>query len=375
MKKISIISGGLIFCIFIFCTQSFVLKNADLSTDPAWSSFRGDLRNSGYLHQEILTPEKLLWKIKLDGRVKSTPVAVKDVVIIGGLDKKVYFVDAANGKRLGDFSLKETYPSFLSIQDRFLYLAGEGAEGAFFCYNLRRGKMEWQKELGSSRSSPVVFRDKIFLGTETGKLYALEKNEGEPIWQFKKEGKILSSPAYSEGLVFFGLDDGWFYALVEKTGGVRWEFEAQGGISSSPAIRDDKISFGSLDGAIYCLNKNDGELIWNFKTSGPIYSSPAVTESSVLIGSNDGFLYKIDLYSGDLAWKFEVFSPVHSSPLVVGDKVFFGSLDGRFYVLDRWSGRLLWNYQTSGMITSSPISYKGKIYITSEDGYLHCFGI
>ncbi|MGB2697311.1 MAG: PQQ-binding-like beta-propeller repeat protein [Candidatus Zixiibacteriota bacterium] len=374
MKKIAFIFGGLFFCLLIFCSHLFVLKDKDLTYDPAWRSFRGDLRNSGYVQKYTSTPEKLLWKLELNGKIKSTPVVAGDVIFVSGMDKKLYFVDANSGKRLGDLSLKKTYPSFLSLQNSFLYISGEGEKGTLFCYDLKKGRFEWQKELGSSRSSPVVIGDRIFLGTETGKLYALNKFRVEPIWQFKKGGKKLSSPAYSEGLLFLGLNDGWFYALVEKTGWIRWKFKIREGIVSSPAIQNGQVLFGSLEGMVYSLNKNDGELIWNFETSGPIYSSPAVTESSVFIGSNDGFLYKIDLTSGQLGWKFDASSPIHSSPLVVGDNVFFGSLDGRFYLVDRWSGKLKWKFQTSGMITASPVFYKDKIYLCSEDGFLYCFG-
>jgi len=374
MKKIGLSFGGLIFCLFLFCSHSFVLKGVESTSDPAWRSFRGDLRNSGYLRQEIPIPDKLLWKIKLDGRINCTPVVAKDVVFIGSLDKKIYFVDAHTGQKLGDFSFKKVYPSFLILNDDFLYLSSEGEKGTIFCYDIVKGKLDWQKDLGSSKSSPLIRDDRIFLGTEIGRFYALNINGGDPVWQFERKGKILSSPAYSEGLIFLGLDDGWFYALVEKTGGVRWKFKADGGIVSTPAIEDDKVLFGSLDGTVYCLDKNDGELIWKLEASGSIYSSPAVTESSVFIGSNNGFLYKINLFSGEADWKFETFSPIHSPPLVVGDKVFFGSLDGRFYVLESVTGKLLRTYQTSGMITSSPVFYKGKIYVTSEDGYLYCFG-
>lgn len=374
MKKTGILLGGLILCAFLFCSPRFVLKDFEFDHDPAWRSFRGDLRNSGYVQDEIPTPEKLLWKIELNGRIKGTPVVTGDVVFVGDLHRKVYFVDAHAGKRLNQLSLKETYPTFLSIDDGFLYISSEGKEGTLFCFSLKTGKMEWRKELGSSRSSPLIKNDRIFLGTQSGKFYALKKSSAEPVWQFDAKRRILSSPAHSQGLLYFGSDEGWFYALVEKTGGVRWKFKAQKGVHSSPALQGNKVVLGSLDGFVYCLNKDDGNLIWNFKTSGSIYSSPAVTESSVFIGSNDGFLYSIDLLSGELIWKFETPSPIHSSPLVVGDKVIFGSLDGKFCVLDRWSGKILCSYQAGGMFTSSPAYYKGKVYIGSEDGYLYCFG-
>jgi outer membrane protein assembly factor BamB len=374
MKKTGIVLGGLILCVLFFCSPRFVLKDFEFDYDPAWKSFRGDLRNSGYIQDEIPTPEKLLWKIELNGRVEGTAVVAKDVVFVGDLHRKVYFVDAHSGKRLSELSLKQISPTFLSIDDGFLYLSSDGKEATLFCFNLKRGKIEWRKELGSSRSSPLIKGDRIFLGTESGKFYALKKSSAQPVWQFDAKRRILTSPAYSQGLLYFGSDDGWFYALVEKTGGVRWKFKAEKGIHSSPAVQGNKVVFGALDGFVYCLNKDNGDLIWNFKTSGSIYSSPAVTESSLFIGSNDGFLYGIDLLSGELIWKFETPSPIHSSPLVVGDRIFFGSLDGKFYALDRSSGSFLWSYETGGMITSSPAYYKGRIYIGSEDGYLYCFG-
>ena len=374
MKKTFSVFGGLVFCLLLFCSQRFVLRGFEFASDLDWTSFRGDLRNSGYVHDEIPTPEKMVWKLDLNGRVKSTPVIARDVVFTADLDKKIYFADTRTGKKLGELSFKEAYPSFLSVENGFLFVSAQGEKTTLFCYDLRKGRLDWQKGLGSSRSSPLIKGDKIFLGTESGKFYALKKSSAEPVWQFEAKCEILSSPAYSEGLLYFGADDGWFYALVEKTGGVRWKFKADKGIHSSPAVQGDKVVFGCLDNRVYCLDKSTGDSIWNFRTSGSIYSSPAVTESSVFIGSNHGFLYNIDLLSGELIWRFDTPSPIHSSPLVVGDKVFFGSLDGEFYVLDRSSGSLLWSYQTGGMITSSPAYYKGSVYIGSEDGYVYCFG-
>jgi outer membrane protein assembly factor BamB len=374
MRNIFKISFSILLSLlFFFCSASFQFKDFKTIQDSDWVKYKRDLENSGYVRKNIPTPNKLLWKTGLKGSIVAPPLATNGIIIVGSLDKKLFFISASSGKKLRSFSFSGEISSSPALLDTVLYLATEGEDENLYALDLLNGKLIWHKRLKGS-SAHVILEDRLFIGTEDGYLICLNNLSGEEVWRFKTEGEIKSTPANKDGKLYFGSADNYLYSLDKKTGKLIWKFKTDAGIFSSPSIKDSMVFFGSLDGALYVLNSERGDLIWEFKTEGKIYSSPSVSESSVYFGSNDNYLYDVDILSGKLLWKFKTGSLIHSSPLIMGDKIFFGSFDGFFYVLDSKNGGLLWKFETFDMISSSAIYYQGRIYIGSQDGYLYCFG-
>jgi outer membrane protein assembly factor BamB len=373
----------LVLLLAVSCAGGFKFKKFSPNDLPGWRNFRGDCQNTAYIPSTIGTPNKLLWKYDAKRPLKSSPIVVGKIVVIGSLDKRVHFIDAVSGKDLEVYKVSSPISTSACGEDVRIYFGlGKGKE-TLFALNLRTGEILWKKKLGDLSSSPALCGDKIFVGSSAGILWALNKNTGEVIWEFETSASVISTPACDghssstsdKRVICFGSTDGYLYALKQENGEVRWKFKAEGAIYSSPAIKNGMVFFGSVDGNLYALNVKDGALIWKFGTQTDVYSSPAVAESLVYIGSNDYFMYAVNQKSGELCWKFETEGLVHSSPIAVGNKLFFGSYDDNFYVLNRFTGELLWKYQTRGMISGSPAYFDGKIYIGSEDGFLYCFGI
>jgi outer membrane protein assembly factor BamB len=375
-----------IFFIFLLlelsCAGVIKFDQSDLFKPSDWKSFRRDSQNTGYEPSPIGTPNRLLWKYDAKGPLKSSPVILGKIVVIGSQEKRMHFIDAVSGKELGVYKVTTSISASACGEDATVYFGLDKGKETFFALNLQTGKTLWKKKLGDLSSSPTLCEDKIFVGTSDGTLWALDKASGEKIWQFDAKATIISTPARgyfsptsNAELICFGSTDGYLYALSSDSGSVGWKYKAEGGIYSSSAIKNEMVFFGSVDGNLYALNLKDGSFIWKFQAQADIYSSPAVTESLVYIGSNDYYMYAVNSRTGELGWKFKTEGLIHSSPIAVGDKLFFGSYDGNFYVLNRFTGELLWKYQTKGMISASPAYYDGRIYIASEDGFLYCFGL
>jgi outer membrane protein assembly factor BamB/formylglycine-generating enzyme required for sulfatase activity len=102
---------------------------------------------------------------------------------------------------------------------------------------------------------------------------------------------VTSSPALDASRVYFGNVDGKLYALNRTNGELSWEFDTGSPIQSSPAVTADSVYFGSNNGTLYSLDAAGGTQQWSYTTSGPIHSSPAVHGQMVLVGSGDGSLY------------------------------------------------------------------------------------
>jgi len=105
---------------------------------------------------------------------------------------------------------------------------------------------------------------------------------------------VFSSPAIGlDGTIYVGSNDGKLYA-INSNGTQRWNFTAGDWVISSPAISSDgTIYFGSEDNNLYAIN-SDGTEKWRYSTGNSIISSPAISsDGTVFIGSRDNKLHAI----------------------------------------------------------------------------------
>lgn len=227
----------------------------------------------------------------------------------------------------------------------------------------------------------------IYIGSDTGNIYALRHFSLENVWKFPTGGKVISSPALMyigednypnwhtyHHSVFVGSDDGNIYALDSATGTEQWRFKTGGAVQSSPSVANDIVYVGSNDKNVYALNAKNGNLIWKFPTYAAVKSSPAVANGMVYIGSSDNYVYALDAGSGFIWWKFLTGGWVDSSPAVANGVVYIGSYDGNVYALDAKTGAEKWRVKTGLAVTSSPTVANGIVYVSSTDGYLYAIG-
>ena len=90
------------------------------------------------------------------------------------------------------------------------------------------------------------------------------------VWIYKDtKGEILSSPAVEGGRVYIGSDDGKVYCLDADNGENIWTFQTGGGVWSSPAVADGRVYVGSRDWLVYCFGPE-----WGVKVSiSPSYQA------------------------------------------------------------------------------------------------------
>ena len=69
-------------------------------------------------------------------------------------------------------------------------------------------------------SSPAVAEGAVFVGSQNGKVYALDANTGAVLWSTLIGGSssMEASPAVAGGIVYVGSPDDHLYALNAKTG-------------------------------------------------------------------------------------------------------------------------------------------------------------
>jgi len=227
------------------------------------------------------------------------------------------------------------------------------------------GKEVWKFSTGDVVCEPAVHNGVVYVGSFDTCVYALNADNGGPMWKFSTDGKVGSKPLFHKGKIYFGSEDGNIYA-VNENGGLVWKCNTQGPIFCDIFAHGDRLIIGSGDGCVYCFTP-DGELVWKFSTgNSKLVGSAVVHKGTIFVPSTDHSLYALTL-DGKLRWRLETGGSLSTMrPGVCEDMIYFGSRDNTIYAVDT-EGKLIWKYKTSSMIINSPVVYNDIAYVGSCD--------
>ncbi|MGB2824596.1 MAG: PQQ-binding-like beta-propeller repeat protein, partial [Phycisphaerae bacterium] len=110
------------------------------------------------------------------------------------------------------------------------------------------------KEPMATASQPVIAAGRMYVGTNYGNLYALDRGTGETSWTYRTGRPILGSAAFDGGTVYVNSMDHRCHAVDARTGERRWAFETGEGIWAAPVIADGKVFVAGRDGSVYALD-------------------------------------------------------------------------------------------------------------------------
>jgi hypothetical protein len=150
-------------------------------------------------------------------------------------------------------------------------------------------------------------------------------------------------PIVAHGSVYVGTHSGRLYALDASTGEGRWCFEAQGAFLQSPAVVGEIVVAASVDGRLYGLDGRSGEMRWSRELGhGGCAASPLVFEGTVLIGTRAGNFVAVDGLKGGIKWQRDWGVPVRQTAAAANGRVFVTAEDLRVRCLAVDTGELWW---------------------------------
>ena len=263
----------------------------------------------------------------------------------------------------------------------------------------------WEEGVGDgsddyfSRLKPIVAYDKVYSASREGDVIAFDPKTGKELWHAdlsdihnersfwdSRVSALLSGgPAAGLNKIFIGSENGKIYALDAQTGELVWEVNIKGEVINTPAIESGVVVVNSASGILKALNADNGEEIWKVEQDVPALtlrgiSTPVIASGGVLLGTGKGGVNVYLLNSGQQGWSSEIGEAtgstelervvdVDSAPVVFGDKVYAISSRGNLAALDLQSGRVLWKRQYSSYRQIS--IYRNTIFLTNIRGHVY----
>jgi len=245
------------------------------------------------------------------------------------------------------------------VRNGWIFVSGVAA---VFSLDAATGVIRWQfpTPVQTDRSESSVDDFAMYVGTRDHRVYALDLNDGHPLWtvdvgpDWQYLG-IVEGTAVSGDTVYTVLNrslnsnglyrSGVIVALDRRSGRELLRYESAGTLHDArgaPTIAGRLLLVSDEAGSsFFAVDRFTGQEVWRVQADpgffGPA-TSPVVVGNTVYVASNDTFIWAVDLQTGTLRWRTKSPGSYHGTA-VCGGKVFGNNF--AIDILDQVTGKLL----------------------------------
>lgn len=260
------------------------------------------------------------------------------------------------------------------------------AEGQLIALNRENGQTLWQKRLtGAVLTTSLVHANRVVTISNDGTVYAHNATTGQEFWTYKLPAAQLSLRGQAapilldERTVLIASANAYVYALDVISGAPRWQRRvavSEGrsdiqrliDIDGDPAIHDRYLVTTSYQGQVTTIDLATQRAIWSEDASS--IHTPLVTDEQVIVSQTNGKITAYSLARGDVLW--EVSSLLNrklSNPVLLGKDVVVGDYEGVLHVLDPATGQLIGRSKTRGEVRNLRV-IDDQLYVSTSKGAL-----
>ena len=235
-------------------------------------------------------------------------------------------------------------------------------------------------------SSPLTYKDSIFLTDDTGTIFNINKN-GKLIWKrniykkvYKKIYKHLTLSIYNND-IYVADNIGLIYSIDIITGNLSWLKNHGVPLKSKIRVYENKIFLINQDNRILSLSVKDGSVIWDIRSipsfikSQNFLSLAISKDGDVIASTSSGDLIKINSKNGMVYWSINtlisnlVYSTdfFKSSEIVISGKNIIFSTQSSIFSFGLSNGYTNWEKNISSI--GAPIIVGNNIFFVTENGY------
>jgi polyvinyl alcohol dehydrogenase (cytochrome) len=194
-------------------------------------------------------------------------------------------------------------------------------------------------------------------------------------WAFGFEGDtiVYSLPSVIGNNVFVGSNSGRVHALDARTGCTHWMFQAGDGVRTAIVLSGKTLLFGDRSGSFYSLGAESGRLFWKKKLDE--HPAARLTGAAVV---NDGIAYVRIASTEETSARRQQYACCSFRGSVVALRVSDGAQLWKTYMIAEGarkagtaaSGAEEWGPSGAG-VSSAPTldSKRGLLYVTTGDNY------
>ncbi len=299
-------------------------------------------------------------------------IAVSEDTAYVAVGQRVFAVNLADGLEKWHFpsrpkSTQFFYAAPALTEDGQLIVAGY--DHVLYSLNPLNGEILWMFRGARDRyiANPLVAQDTIYAANADYRLYALDL-QGNLKWTFEGGQSFWGTPLLEDGVLYIGSLERKVYALQAESGEKLWERELGAAILGTPATAESLPLFVAvLDGTLYALDKGSGEILWQKSLGARLWSTPRIVNDRLYLGDESGRLHALEAATGNTLWQFEARSAILNTPLLYDTLLAFGCEDGRLQAITL-EGTPQWQQTVGGKLYGAPVAAGDLILIAPVEG-------
>jgi outer membrane protein assembly factor BamB len=227
--------------------------------------------------------------------------------------------------------------------------------------------------------SPVIHQGILYIGHNSGYMFAYELENGRTVWSTKDKGAYHAAPVVYDESVIYGTVEGRVYRRHRLNGKLEYEVDLGASIESEPVIAKGRLFVHTRNHKIFCLDVKTGKILWAYRRSVPFLttlqrvSRPLIRENKLYVGFADGVVAAFSIEEGILLWETKVgegskFVDVDARPYFYRGKILIGPQRGQFAVINPINGML--ERRLPYQVSREPMIWKNRLILPTVDGEL-----
>jgi eukaryotic-like serine/threonine-protein kinase len=211
-------------------------------------------------------------------------------------------------------------------------------------------------------TTPLLADHMLYVGSDLGRLRALDARTGQQRWVFEAQSPIRYAPQIAAGRLIVGTDAGKLYCFSPQ-GKKLWVKELGAALSGQGAVTGGSLTVCTTRGEVYCLKLADGAVLWRKALEAPVFAPVAAAGSLVMIGSDSGYEYMLDASDGKLVARYYTAGLIRTAAAAGEKALYFGSTDGWLRVVSLDGKKPLWARYLGGPVTVGPVVAGELVYV------------
>ena len=264
------------------------------------------------------------------------------------------------------------------------------AYGQIISLDKLSGKVIWKINVESSiRSAPTVFDNKLLSLTLSNKLYVLNGDNGNVLWQHQgifNNTTLIDSPkvAVDDNIVIAPYSNGEFFALNLGNGkeiwrnsfidlGIKETTNAFSDIDAFPVIKKDIVIISSALGKLIAVNKKNGNKLWSRDITTT--QTPLVNGNSIFLVNKNKEVICLNILDGGSRWVMAIDKELSDNnryiwlpPVLINSELLLVGGYKKLISIDPFSGVITRKKNLSNFPAASPIIVNKKIYLMLRNG-------
>src|SRR5581483_1989398 len=184
------------------------------------------------------------WTFHTGDVVHASPAVVDGTVFIGSWDTYFYALDSATGKEKWRFKTGEDHDIYNQVGIQSSAAVANGTvyfgcrDSNFYAVDAATGKQKWAFNNKGSWvvGSPAVQGSRVYFATsDSGLFHALDAGSGTPVFELSSaKWPMFSSLAIAGNTAYVGSNSGKLFAIDLNTQKIAWEFQTDASRKNGP---------------------------------------------------------------------------------------------------------------------------------------------